>query len=379
MSENKIERWLSIAERAIALIKPKFHNGITRTVVIFGLAIAVESQVNIFEAFGVAFYESIFGQSDYLRGLFSSATNSWIGVVFVVFGLIYNAIVTVGLELVQKYKDTIPKHPEFDFMLNNSDAMELKDKMVLRGKRCIHSITPIPDNESYSDRVKQKMEKGSIKYGGASSLLMGSRGFNAPRINKNFYNERAKFLRVWGGAEILRLSIFNSGEVLANNVRIELIIDKAIGLTVSNDHKIHPDLPVQETEESMYIPPHFNHETPVYDIKHCHTKTEYFFEWDVGNLQAKEEKKSDTRIFLRTESEINIKICIYCDQLPKPVSNIYTISPATEVFEFDLGLLKLNDKDFLNSIDPYVMGGYLGRYYDELLDEYDQNTEALLP
>ena len=109
MSNEKFEKWISCLERLVALIKPKFHNAITKTVVIFGLTLTVESQVNILEAFAVASFESFFGPSEYLRNLFATSTNSWIGVTFVIFGLLYNAVVTVGLELIQKYKAAIPK------------------------------------------------------------------------------------------------------------------------------------------------------------------------------------------------------------------------------------------------------------------------------
>ena len=76
--EPKVEKWLSIAERILRLLKPKFHNAITKTVVLFGLALSVESQVNILEAFSVAIFEHFFGPSDFLRRLFSGYSNPWI-------------------------------------------------------------------------------------------------------------------------------------------------------------------------------------------------------------------------------------------------------------------------------------------------------------
>jgi hypothetical protein len=61
-----------------------------------------------------------------------------------------------------------------------------------------------------------------------------------------FYRERADLLRVWGGAEIIRLTLKNTGEGLASNVRIELAIQKTDGVSATNKNDLRPVLPSQE-------------------------------------------------------------------------------------------------------------------------------------
>jgi hypothetical protein len=145
MDNKKIEKWVALVERVIALFRPKFHNAITKVVILFGLTLSVESQVNILEAFAVASYETLFGPSEYLRSLFKGSSNPWIGATFVCIALVYNAVVTVGFELIQNYKNALPKYPKVEFELLNGDADIINDNYFLRGMRCTHSIDEIPD------------------------------------------------------------------------------------------------------------------------------------------------------------------------------------------------------------------------------------------
>ncbi|QYJ97154.1 hypothetical protein K0J45_16830 [Shewanella alkalitolerans] len=378
MSNEKFEKWVSWLERLVTLIKPKFHNAITKTVVIFGLTLTVESQVNILEAFAVASFESLFGPSEYLRNLFATSTNSWIGVAFVIFGLLYNAVVTVGLELIQKYKAAIPEKPDLIFNLKNGDGVTIESSYKLRGAICHHDIESIPDNTSYSEHYQNKIRNEFIDVGVTSKVLMRPSRFDDPEINKSFYKDRAKFLRVWGGAEILYLCIENLGEALGRNVRVELTVDKQVGLSLSNENNLAPKFPKQETESFIYNL-HVPKSIPSYDIKSSDSNVCYFFEWKAGDIQAKHSKSSKTDIFVRCEQEFDINFKIYCDELSEPIEKVYKIHPTPEKFNFDLAFLKKNEKEFFESVDQKIMDGYIGRQYEKILKDHAHKEEELLP
>lgn len=384
---KKVEYWLSIAERIIGLIRPKFYNAITRIVVLFGLALSVESQINIFEAFAVASFEKLFGPSDFLRQLFSGSTSPWIGVFFVVFGLIYNGIVTVGLELIQKYKAQIPKVPEFSFSFLNADGEEIEQNSCLRGKLCHIDVGDIPDNSTYSDFATQRMNKEGRfhQFGhlsGTSSPVKGRIiGPYDARVNRDFYRDRAKFLRVWGGAEILTLYLINKSNVLASNVRVEISCQRDKGLSLDNKNDLSPEFPKQETESSLSqlsalplhnTPPHF-------DVKSKHNNSRYFYEWNVGNLQAQEECSSHTNIFIRTDTIVDISIRIFCDELPSPMEMHYKIMPTEKSINVGLDHLKANGKEFFSYANSAIMDGYLKRHSDRLLKEYKNKEDELVP
>lgn len=381
MLDKKIEKYLLLAERFISLIKPKFHNSITRVVVVFGLTLAVESQVNIFEAFFVAGYESLFGSSEYLRSIFVGSSNPWLGIAFVALGLIYNAVITVGLELIQSYKKIIPKEPELEFVLLNNEMKPMADSFNLKGSVCTHSIEDIPDNYSYSEYAQKRIDKNSINVGVGVPIMLKHHSFSDPDVNNDFYRERAEFLRVWGGAEIIKLSISNNGGVIAKNVRAEISIDKVEGLSASNNNELYPKTPRQETESSLsrltMLTPH--NQLPSYDIKNMNTNSQYLFEWIVGDLQTKENSTSNTDIFLRTESDIKIKLKIYSDELSEPIHKEYSVSPTEETFEFDLNFLELPEPDFIREVNEKIMGGYLERHFQKQLKDYEFEKSELLP
>jgi len=369
---SNVEKYLSIFERIITLFKTKFHNSITNIIVIFGISLATESQINIFEALAVAFYELIIGPSDYLRELLSGNPNPWLGVVFVVIGLIYNAIVTVGLELIRRYKDAIPKQPELKFTMLNSDMEEFDENYTLRGKLCFHSIVNIPDNTLYSDIASEEMEKSRVNIGGINY------DSNQYRVNQEFYRERAKFLQVWGGAELIILAISNNGEVLAKNVKVELCIEKTKGLSASPEISCYLKTPKQEEDSYQLQTP--NHHKPDDEITRHNTNSQYIFEWLAGDLQAKKEiHKSSMCIFLRTEIDIKIKVKIYCDELSSPIVSEYKISPSPDKIDFNLSLLKSSGRDFHREVDNMIMNGYLTRYSQQTIQDYENSRNELVP
>ena len=384
--ESKTEKWLSIAEKVIFLIRPKFHNTITKVVVLFGLTLSVESQVNIIEAFAVAFFEYFFGPSEFLRGLFSGSSNPWIGVIFVIFGLIYNAIITIGLELIQKYKAAIPKVPFLLFSLKNADDIDVEKETVFRGKRCtVPDNNEIPDNNCYSKFAQERMEKEGKYYpigrvAGTRSTVMGRMiGPFDKKVNKDFYRERAAFLKVWGGAEILSLYLFNKGEILCKNIKVEVKIPRKSGISADSQNNLTPESPDQETEGllSRYDLPNTN--IPSYDIKRDHNHDNFIFVWDVGNLQAKATASSKTKIFFRSEIETLIEIKISCDELTKPVEISYTAKPAPDEIKVDLASLELKGSEFSKLVNEVIMDGYVRRHLKRKFEEINRKENSLVP
>lgn len=379
MSKENIDKWLDRIERVITLIKPRFHNAITKIVVIFGLALSVEHQVNIFEAMAVVIFESFFGSSEFLRSLFATSTNVWVGVVFVIFGLIYNAIVTVGLELVEKYKASIPTEPELKFSLINADGEVVTDSYQMRGAICFHNMSDIPENTAYSEYYSDKIRGEFVNVGVGQKVLMRPSSLFDPKVNKEFYRDRAKFLQIWGGAEIFYMKIVNSGSVIARNVRVELVIPKLPKLSASNENDLKPELPSQEHESILNKPRNVGGEIPIYDIKLADTSGEYFFEWGLGDVQAKESKTSTTDIFFRTESECQINVKVYCDEISKPIELTYTICATNRTYEVTLPLLMSKYKEFVDNIDELIMDGYMGRDRKKLMRECQSKEETLVP
>lgn len=66
---EKVNRWLDIAERIINLIRPTAYNTIAKTVVLTGIGLIVESQVNFLHAIVVALFEEYIGKSEILRSV----------------------------------------------------------------------------------------------------------------------------------------------------------------------------------------------------------------------------------------------------------------------------------------------------------------------
>jgi len=386
MTESKFKKWLEIAEKVIRLIRPKFHNTITRIVVAMGLTLSVESQVNIFEAFAVAIFEYFFGPSDFLRSLFAGNTNPWVGVIIIVLGLSYNAIVTVGLNLIETYKAAIPKQPDILFSILNSKGETFAKDVTLNGKLCkVPNKKDIPENNSYSEFAMKRIEKQSPsfrvgKISGTSTPVFG-RHIDplGEQINRDFFKERAKFLETWGGADILSLKLENVGEILCKNVNVEFKIKKQNGLSVDNQNDLNPKLPSQETESTLTKFRHYDNHPVSYDIKGSHTNEEYIFIWEIGDLQAKAKKTSRTKIFIRTNEKIKIEITVFCDELTTPIKSFYSISPASELIEVSIKDITTDTKSFFELADTIVMKGYLSSYYNQMVKKMHNLDDKLIP
>ena len=383
-----LDRWISRAEKIIKLIRPKYHNYITRIVVGAGLALAFESQFNLLEVFGVAIFEKIFGPSDYLRDLFAGTTYPWTGIVFVVCGLAYHAIVTVGLELIDKYRQAIPPQPKLDMsFINTRDKESFDSKIQLKGKICVlPDSLKVPDNTCYSqyalDRIEEYKESLENQSCGVSSLISN---ITNPKpqysINKDYYRERAQFLRIWGGAEIVTLSLCNVGELLCRNIQVRITIPNQTGVSVDNQNDLRPHLPSQETDcsPSPFLSQNpFSHKQEHFDIKQSNTSDEFVFLWEPGDLQAKAKTRSCTKLFVHCEVEMPIDISIFCDELANPIQKRIQLIPAKEIL-LDSKMLTQDKRDFFLLANSAIMDGYLERECSKFRKEMESQEIQLIP
>ena len=215
----RFDKIISLLERVVLLVKPKFHNTITWSIVGAGTLLVNPS---ILTEIAIVIFGQIVGvRSEDLRNIFATNSNPPIGLALVIIALIYHIVVTVGLELIQSYK---AKYPKLELTMLNGDKEKIAENYTLRGAICTHSIDEIPDNNSYSESALEEKRKNSILF---NSL-----------INKNFYRERAKWLSSRGGMEIIGLAVANSGATLASNVRVELSINRSDGVSAYNENRL---------------------------------------------------------------------------------------------------------------------------------------------
>ncbi|WP_027148856.1 hypothetical protein [Methylobacter tundripaludum] len=353
---TKIDQIIHLVEKAVLIIKGRFHNRIALTIAASGVLLIFGSQINLMtQIVIVKFSPWIDVPPEDLRSIFTIDPNPEIGLILIIVALIYHAVVTIGLERIQSYK---AKYPKLELAMLNGDQEKIGENYTLRGAICSHSIDEIPDNTSYSEQALEEKKKMT--------------DYSRSWINKNFYRDRAKCLSSWGGMEIIGLTVENSGATLASNVRVELSIKRSDGVSAYNENCLLLMLPSRETKEEG-----INYNTTSYDIKSRHTSSDYFFEWIVGNIQPKQLRESKTRIFFRTESDVDIKVKIYCDELPDPIVKSYKIKPTSERFEFDLNLLKCNDKDFSDATNKKIMDGQQIRYINKWFEQSNLNKSAI--
>ncbi|EGW19868.1 hypothetical protein [Methylobacter tundripaludum] len=347
----KIDQIILLIKEIVLLILGKFHNRITGVIVTYGGLLIFGSQINLMmQIVIVKISPWVDIPPENLISFFTIDPKPEMGLTLVFVALVYNFGVTVCLAQIQSYK---AKHPKLELAMLNGDKEKIGGNHTLRGAICTHSIDEIPDNTSYSERALEEKKRNGRLF--------------TSQINKNFYRERAKYLSSQGGMEIIGLTLENLGATLASNARVELRFKKSAGVSASNENSPLLMPPSQETKEDDRW--RSNDNAAIYDIKARHTSSDsdYFFEWIAGNLQPKQLCESKTRIFFRTESDIDINVKIYCDELPDPIEKSYKIKPTAERFEFDLDLLKYNDKDFSDATSKKIMDGQQIRYINKSL------------
>lgn len=188
-------------------------------------------------------------------------------------------------------------------------------------------------------------------------------------------------MNVWGGAELLRLKVENNSEVLATGVRVEIEIIKTKGVSADNTNTIFPKLPSEKSEDRFSSPLLLSPNNVVrYGIKERHTENEYCFYWDLNDVQANTFSISDTCIFLRSEKCTTLEITIYCDQFPSPAIQEYVIKRLhTSPIDVSTSDLMTNYKTFNDLLNRCVMDGYIQRYSEKKLAQYEHKSQELIP
>lgn len=356
-----LDGFLYYAERILQLRRYfKFHNTITKVVVLFGLTLIISAQ-NLLQSLVVASYERIFGSSEFLRLLFVNEYSPIIGVTLVAIGLIYNLLATVGLEWAESLKNAIPKKPEFIFEILDIDENILPLIFKMRGLKILNNLEDYP--EFYKPRP-------SSFFGSANFSLLD------PQANKDLYKERARFLDLWGGAEVLRFNIKNMGSVSATNLEVKIHCKKLTTLAMDNGNSFSPKLPAKETCRIFDLQPrNFNPPTKL-DIDDSHTQTEYVFTWSLGSLVAQRDRLSEAKIFMRSEEAFELFITIYCEELSEPREIIYQISPPDS--QHTLTTDDLYDEKFDELINTAIMDDYIARYHQNIYESYTNQTKSNL-
>lgn len=362
--------WLERLDKIIKIIRPKAYNVIARTIIGLGVVVVAESQLNIIQAIVVALYENYFGVSEILRSLIGGASNLWVGLFLIVIGLVYHYLMTVGKDQVETRLSLIPRQPNFELQLLNADLERFESKTVnLRG-----CLVNVPSNEE----IPEYKLNYNLKHLDRLTSVLNT--FGNTISNSKFYKERAEFLKVWGGSELITLKIFNHSERLVTGVEIAVRFPKINGVSADNTKAslpISPSNTIQHRYEvvSLASP----HRSVHYDIKRNHTSEEYRFIWKAGEIQANTNKVSDTYIFLRLEQPIDVELTIFCDQLAAPLKETYHLIPNDSSLNVSIADLSSDDEQFNKLINSCVMNGYIQRETQKKISEFEHVHQELLP
>ena len=361
--------WLERLKRFLEIIRPKTYNIIARSLVIAGVTIVIESQINILQVALIYFCELLFGNSEILIDLFQGTTTPWLGLIIILIGVVYHFAITVGKDLVEALLQTKKAKPELELKLLNIDMEELQTPDIkLRGV-----ITQLPDRESIPTLEAPSHYESIFN-------LLGVPGVNqGKRLHPDFFHHRADYLKVWGGAELLILRLKNSSSVLATGVSVEIKLSKKKGLSVDNTKGRVPYSPIREkpslTDEVMKL----NSQPVQFDITQDHTFNEYIFIWQPDSIQAGSQKSSDTFLFLKSSKAAHIEFTIFCDQFEAPKKIIYYITPPDKTRNIKLSELQSEDKEFDKLANECIMDGYFDREFERMRARFDHQEEEILP
>ena len=363
--------WIERLDRLLKIIRPKTYNIIARTIIGLGVVLVAESQLNIIQAIFIAAYESLLGRSDILREYMEGSSSPWIGLFLIAVGLIYHYLITVGKELVELRLSETPEKPELNLDLLNADFEQFEDNTLnLRG-----FIAEVPSEDEIPEyKISYKLPNME----GVSSVLDTIGNMEK---NPRFYQERRKFLKVWGGSELISLRLTNPTEVLATGVQVEITFPRIKGVSADNTKEEFPSLPRKKAANlfgSLSAVPLHHH--PVhYDIKSAHNEREYCFFWNVNDIQANTTCTSDTYIFLRSEESFDIEITIYCDQFPTPVQDTYRVNRKEQSVTISIADLMAEDDKFIDLVNRCVMDGYMRRTAEKELSKFEHENQELIP
>lgn len=365
-----MDAWAEKLYRLIKLIRPRAYNVIAKTVIGLGVALVAESQLNIIQALVISLYEITVGPPLLLIELLRNTTDTWVGVFLITIGLFYHYLVTVGYAQVESKLSLIPQKPNFDLEILNADLVPYEgNEIKLRGY-----IVNAPSQEDIPEfRV-------NYIYPGIHGLSNVLNSIGNATKDPEFYKKRSEFLKVWGGSELITVSIFNRSAILATGVKVEICFPRIKGVSADNTNKDCPILPSDSKHNSFsVISPVQSFERDIYDLKRAHTDTQYCFYWAVGQVQANTKVTSNTYLFLRTDKSISAEITVYCDQISSPIKQSYSVISSSNTLDVSVSDLMSDDNQFNELACKCVMDGYIMRKTLRKLHDYEHKRQELLP
>ncbi|CAK1900096.1 conserved hypothetical protein [Vibrio crassostreae] len=366
--QEKVNGWLDTAERFLNLIRPKAYNTIAKAVVLTGIGLIVESQVNFLHAVVVALFEEYIGKSEILRSVLNASSDPTVGVLLVIAGMLYHVVVTLGKDFIDTKKAELPKYPVLSCFLLNGDKEKLDSEFTLRGQ-----LVSLPDRDSIPDQEEPTFDESILGHHASIYRTMQSiqRSHHfGEQLNSSLYRERADVLREWAGAEILYLNISNDSRILASGVSVELTIPRHRGLSIKIPDDKYPPEPQAKREYndrfSHIMPNYHNVSRP--DLRVSSDTKNYYIKWRVDRIQAQTELEADEYVLVKTDKPIDIQCTIFCDELPEPTKTIFKANPpqGTAIVSSD----ELSDESCYAALrDKLIMDGYVPRVFEEMMKE----------
>ncbi|MES1310270.1 hypothetical protein ABUS74_06660 [Vibrio cholerae] len=366
---EKLNRWLDIAERILDLIRPKAYNTIAKAVVLTGIGLIIESQINFLHAVVVALFEEYIGKSEILRSVLNASSDTTVGVLLVLVGMMYHLAVTLGKDFFDSKKAALPKYPVLNCLLLNGDKEELDSEFTIRGK-----LVSLPDSASIPDQEEPTLDESIL---GNTSVfrtmqLIQNTHFGK-QLNKGLYRERANVLREWAGAELLYLTLCNDSSSLANGVSIELTIPRHKGLSIKVPESSLPKDPKAEEDYNDRFQIHSlrgYQDVSIPDLRVSSDAKNYYIKWNVKRLQAQTTLEADECVLFKTDKPVKIQCTIFCDELPEPTKTMFIANPPSEAVIVSID--ELSEEFYYEPLrDQLIMNGYITRVVEEMVKEYE--------
>jgi len=356
---NQLVGWL--VQLLIAL-RPRTYNRITTSVVLSGLLLVWESQVKLAHAAIVVVVEKFIGESELLRTVLTSTSDTFIGMSLIGMGLLYHLVA----EYLQSKKAPLPAVPSLSCHLLNGDKESLDTEFTIRGKL---ALLP-PANEIPDQKDSLATDARSI-----IGQAMRAHLYSGQQTNTNLYRERADMLNDWAGAELIYLTVQNEGKVLATGVSVQLSVPRSSGVLVRPNSDITPPIPKTKfnRHENLLSLKELNLQTPARnELTLTVEGNRRVIHWQLQNLQARTSIPSEEAILIKTNEPIEVECTIFCDELPEPLVKTFHVNPPSEEVKVYLSQLK-NEERYNALCDELIMDGYIDRIYAKLASMHEDD------
>lgn len=324
-----LHKWLDVFERLINLIRPKAYNTIAKRVIYSGLALIVESQVNLSYVVVAVLFEEYVGKSEILRFILRTSADPTVGLVLVFGGMFYHLTVTLGKDYIDVKKAALPRTPDFELLISTpKQKSDAKGQFYLDGPNCSYEhLNDIPQYEEQKPENEHSIAR-------IRSLTFGLSPQQKEVVNSSLYQDRLDILKEWMGYEPFKLKLSNGGRVLAKGVRVRLAIPKNSDATIKERGATLPSYPkkkyysiggmsISQSQNNLRIG------GPAWDSIFLSENDEFYeIVWNVESIQANVVRTSGREFLIKLSQPIEVKYTVFCDELPEPFSSKITIHPA---------------------------------------------------